>query len=603
MRKAPGIRRRILLGLVFLTPLFFLRTAYDVFNVPKLWLLMVGVTIVAAIRCVELLQSNDRAGLDLLLVPATAVAGSLMIGTVASPYRVWALVGDHSRFTGLVPYLVVIAMGVLIADAFRGDPRPLAWALVGSAAVAGAYALIQVLGLDPIEWSATQQATVTIGNTNFSGAFFAICLPVSVGLWLMEDRLKVQSSVVTALVFAGLVVARSELAWTAGAAGVLVMSGVFLSERWRFARIVGLVAASAIALAGVVMVLLGLTNRAPAFVPDTIERRAEWWDASVAMAAESPFLGQGPNSFAIEHTQHRDLDDVVAVGFDVTDDPHSVPLSFLIAAGVFGISGFVLFVGWIVLRVLRAEPRQRMGAAFAGAAIAYLVQSLLSVDVVTLRFAAWVSVGGMAAAFAPLPSAGPKPHRGKKKKARQQPEPLRALPGVVAIILVAGGAIAWAWGFLSADIGFRQGLLLAAAGAPGAKENLESAVDFRENNYTYRANYGRLLGGNAVQEGLADNEQVAQQLIAEAKEAFGFIERLPHANSVVTYARVTRDWAQVDEAAEDEALALYGRAHDLDPFNYLILEEQAAAADSFGRTELAAELAAEAEVLRAAAES
>lgn len=608
LRRGPEIRRRILLVVVFMTPLFFLRGAYDPFNVPKLWLLMVGVVIVAAIRCVELLQGAETSGLYLLRIPAAAVAGALVIGTVFSPYRVWSLIGDHSRFTGLVPYLVVILLGVLVADAFRGDVTPLAWAMAASGAVAGVYALVQVFGLDPLEWSNANEAVVTIGNTNFSGAFFAICLPLAVTLILIEPDRRFAAIGVTALVLVGWVLARSELAWAAGVAGLLLLASIFLSRKWKLIRPIAYVAVALIATAGVGVVVLAMTQNPPGFIPGTIERRAEWWQASLRMAGDSPVVGRGPNSFAIEHTHHRDVDDVAAGGLGVTDDPHSVPLSFLTGAGIFGIAGWIVFAGWIVVGVARARPEEPLAVAFSAAAGVYLVQSLLSIDVVTLRFSAWTVIGGMAAAFAPIPAVrkkAPPSKRGRKKAQTKSVEPLKSLPGVVATILVAGVAIAWASGFLAADRSFRRGLSLAAGGAPGAKESLESAVNFRESNYTYRGEYGRLLGGNAVQEALAEDGDpgVARELLREARDAFAIVGRIPHANTVLTYARMMRDWAQVEESAQPEALALYERAAELDPSNYRILEEYAEAAESFGLEDLAEELAARADRLRSRAES
>lgn len=604
LRKGPEIRRRILLAVVFLTPLFFLRGSYDPFNVPKLWLLMIGVVIVAAIRCVELLQGADRSSLELLVVPASAIALALLIGTLFSPYRVWSLIGDHSRFTGLVPYLVVILLGILIADAFRGDVRLLAWALAASGGVAGGYAIVQVLGLDPLAWTNSNQPVVTIGNTNFAGAFFAICLPVAIGLVLVEDGRRPLAILLTALIVTGWLLSRSEAAWAAGASGILVIAGILLSQGWRFSRLVALVAVGVLATAGMSLVAVGMSEKPPVAVPQTLQRRAEWWEAALRMTSDSPIFGRGPNAFAIEHSHYRDVDDVEVAASDVTNDPHSVPVSFLTAAGVFGILGWITFAGWVLLTVAKADPNQRLGVAFGAAAVAYLVQSLLSIDVVTLRAAAWTVVGGMAAgltlAVPPAAKTYPGKKRKKKRAAKDAAEPLKALPGVVGVILVSGIGIAWASGFLSADLSFRRGLSLASVGAPGAKENLESAVGFRDSNYTYRTGYGTLLGGNAVQEGLAEgsDQTVARELMQESTQAFAIVDRIPHANSVLAYARVMRDWAEVDGSAESEAMALYERALELDPNNFLILEEQAAAAEAFGRAELAAELAERAEHLR-----
>lgn len=604
LRKGPEIRRRILLILTFLTPLLFVRNAYDVFNVPKLWLLMVGLAFVGAIRAIEFLQGAGRFT-PAIALPAAAVAGSLIVGTLLSPYQVWSLIGDHSRFTGLVPYLVVIGLGVLIADGFRGDTAPLAWAFTAAGAVAGLYAVIQVVGLDPLEWSQMNQATTTIGNTNFAGAFFAICLPVGLGLFLEEKDRRLLVGGLTVFIAAGWVGARSEAAWAAGAAGLFAFGGIVLSTRWARVRVVGLFIAAAIATAGVGLVVAAMADAPRNFIPSTIERRAEWWQASLRMTAESPLFGRGPNSFAIEHTHHRDVDDVIAVGSDVTDDPHSLPLSFLIAGGILGAASFLVVAGWVLLSVLKLDSAHVLGAGFAGAASAYLIQSLLSVDVITLRFAGWAALGATAAALAPPPLVESKAFfRKKKRNSREIAEPLKALPVVAAIIVVASVAVWWSTGFLFADIAFRRALSSTSSGA-SAQEDFRSAIRFRESNDTYRREYAKLLGANAIRQALDEDgdEIMARKFLQEAEENLSFVEYLPHANSVFVYARVIRDWAEFDPSSETRALALYERAAQLDPYNFLILEEAARVALSWGREDAAQQLSERAAFLRALADA
>src|SRR5687767_4669353 len=124
LKEGPRVRRAVLLGLVVLVPLLFLRNLNDPINVPKLGLLIVAVSVVAAIRIAELLQTRDLDGIRLLAVPAAALAVPLLVGWMFSPYKAWALWGFYPRFLGLLPYLFVIAFGVLLADAFRGDAAP-----------------------------------------------------------------------------------------------------------------------------------------------------------------------------------------------------------------------------------------------------------------------------------------------------------------------------------------------------------------------------------------------------------------------------------------------------------------------------------------------
>ena len=580
LREVPRIRRTILLALTVLVPLLFLRNLSDPINVPKLGLLIAGVAVVAAARTAELLQTKEWTGLKLLGVPAVALGAPLLVGWAFSPYKGWALWGVYPRMLGLLPYLVVILFGVLLADTFRGDAGTVAWALVGAGGVAGAYAILQFVGLDPFEWTvkgteASELVVATLGNPNFAGAFFAIVLPLALTLFLLVPERRVPAGAITALVLMGLILAGSEAGWAAGAAGVAVVAGFFVLPRWRFARLAaaGVVLAIVVVIAG--SVVLAMANVAESKIPATVQRRAEWWQAAVDMAAASLLVGRGPNAFALEHPQYRTAEDVAQVGLDITDDPHSVFLSFLTSAGAFGVIGYLVAVAWVV-RSARTTPGEALLAGgFLGAISAYLVQSLVSIDTVALRVAGWTALAGFAAARAPALVAKARSKAQKKKAAR---EPLRALPALPVLMLLAVAGV-WAGSqLILKDATFRHaGNLLQDGEGQAALDAYERSVSFNGNPH-YRRGYGRLLGQVAV----AAGESNGEPFIERARQAFDFVQQLPQVHAALDYAETLKNWAEVDPSAEDDAVEAYLLAASYDPLDPAAFTEAASGLRELG---------------------
>ncbi|MEA2498700.1 MAG: hypothetical protein QOH26_1105, partial [Actinomycetota bacterium] len=391
LEQGPVARRALLLILVVGVPLLFMRNLLDAINVPKLGLLLMIVPLVAAIRVIELLQGADRSGLKRVALPAAAIAVPLTISWIFSPYKAWALFGNYSRFGGLISYLVVVAFGVLLADAFAGRALTLARALVGAGTIAAAYALLQFVGLDPFEWVlrgeiANRLTVSSFGNTNFAGGVFGIMVPLAVGLAAVERERRTLAIGAAAVIFLGLLVTVSQGGLAAAAAGGAVTGGFILLPRWPKARLVGALVASVVALATVGAVLFTIVGPKPGPLPLTVESRGEWWVIAAKMTADSPLVGRGPDVYALEGTLHRSREEAAGVGgFDFTDQPHNVALWFFACAGALGGAGFLVAVGWGLKRGLELGDDQVLAGAFFGAVAAYFVQYLVSIDTVALR--------------------------------------------------------------------------------------------------------------------------------------------------------------------------------------------------------------------------
>lgn len=599
LERSPAVRRAILLLIVAGTPVFFLRMANGIFGVPKLGLLMAGVSIVAAIRGIELMQGSSSAGLTRLAVPGLALGLPLLLAWAASPYRYWSLFGWYPRFLGLIPYLVIILYGVFVADAFAGRVHQLAWAMVIAATIVGGYGLVQVIGADPFEWrtagAGTSVANSTLGNSNFAGGFLAMTFPFHVGLWITQPDQRRRVGWMFVIAAGGWILSLSEAAWVAGVGGLAVMIGWTVSSRWRGGRLIGLGTAAASAAGLIGIVLYRMIN--PGTI-DSITFRGWWWRAAVDMVQSSPLLGRGPAAFAVEGVRYRPLEDALAFNYSFPDDPHSVVLSLVTAGGVVALIGFLTLLVWVIRKGFSIPDSQMLPAAFFASVIAYFVNSTTTIDEISLRVALWTGIAGLSASLVPLkdlgvdaPSAQNKKRKGSAKATKtprrtsRAARPLRALPAVLVVALMGLVGVLWSVGFLLADARVRQAqALFAQDRVEEGNDEFETAIGYR-GDYAYRDLYGLNLGSKALERG-----REGKPLIDRMRSTFAFVDGFPYVPSRVDYALKLYEWGDFDAMAYQEALELFEEARRFDPLNPLLRIQTADALIALERHQEAIEL-------------
>lgn len=571
---ADAYRWILLAGLVGV-PIFFLRTGLDPINVPKLWLLASCVAFALSVRVLDLVVgSGRRVEVSSLWVPAAIMTSALVLAWVFSPIRGFTLIGEHGRFQGLLPYLLVFAFALLLRDAFRDRPREVVMAQLTSGAVIGAYAFIQWLGLDPFSWSlineTTRLSTSTLGNPNFVGGFLGMLLPVVVALYLTEQVQRDLLRRVGIPILLGWLVAGSEGGYVAGLTASLVVVGIV---RWPGHRSLHRLIA-----AGVLAVVLGtwavgvysVERPDSGIVPASVSVRAQWWSAAVGLGLESPIVGNGPNAFSIFGVQHRTEFDAVAFGYEFPDDPHSVPLSFLANSGTVGLLAFLGVIGYLSALGWRQRNRPLV-VALSGLVLAYLIQGLVSIDELSLRLLFWSGAAALVCLVAEPRADGQR--RSKKVKVARENAPTIdrplgfALIGAAAVILI--GTFFFSTRLLVADSRAWAALTaLREDRIDEGRSQMRSVLDLWSNP-TYRHLFGFEIGQAASS--VSGNERV--ELLRESDGLFAFLRNLPQVPPMRDQARVLIQLE--DEAALQRAASLYERIVDLDGLNVLARIEMA----------------------------
>jgi O-antigen ligase len=553
-------RRGLLTVAIAVFPVILARGfAYDYFNIPKLTFLLVVVSLALGLRLAEWLWTGRPVETRGYWIPAIALAVPLSLAWAFSSYKAWSLFGQYTRFAGLLPYLAALCLGLLIVDAFSGRPGWIAaWFLVGASGV-GLVAILQMLfqGARVAVESDTSYVTSTLGHSNFTGGYLAIGLPIALTLWLRSTRRRasIAAAGATTLIVLGLGFTVSQGAWAAGAAGVAVVFGLLARDRIRIAPKLGAGVAVAIAALTVGVVV------ATIFVPHALEKapgplktavsRGFLWTTAIRVAADSPIVGAGPNVFAIEGPLQRPVEEALVLGFTKGDDPHSVPLGMLANAGLLGLAGYAIAVSW-GLRIVRRRSQEVYAIAFGGALVAYVVQALVSVDEISLRFAFWVILAGLASV-------------GQRA--------LTDTPAVSSIARRFGAALIVAASVGTAAFAIRTVLIadrhmtltmnaVARRDIPSAMREFRTASDLRT-----EVEYNRVYGGSIGDLGVILGPPEGRVGIEEMRRAFTFVRSFPDAPALGLEGWILLQWSRYDQTAAQDALVLLERSQELDPRN------------------------------------
>jgi hypothetical protein len=397
-------------------------------------------------------------------------------------------------------------------------------------------------------------------------------LPVAVALWVITPKHRKPLGFLTIAVAGALIFTGSQGGWAAALAGLSIVAGFLLKDRLPRARLLGWLAVIAIGLVTVGVVIAGQLGVPK--IPATATARGFWWRAAGEMSLQSPFVGRGPSAFAVEGVEYRVSEEAVFTGYTFPDDPHSVPLAFLVAAGVIGLVGFAFVVAWAGKQGSALNDDDLVGAAFLALVVAYTVQAVVSIDEVILRMSLWIGLAGLVCARASFSSATKKrPEKAAKtaRNGRRTSAPrsrLRWAPAIAPLAVMVAAVGWWSFGFLAADMHMHQGVeAFGDREVDLGRHEMESAIAFR-----FEPGYQRTLAGTLAQ---VASETKDPEMYAIADAAFRRLEGFPDVATLVQRARMMREWADLEPDRRDDVMPIYREALEIDPRNPILRVETA----------------------------
>jgi O-antigen ligase len=544
--------KAVLLLAVAGVPLFFLYGyTLDAINLPKIAALLVLVPLALGLRLANYGWSGKPFGGRALLWPAALLTVPLVLSWLVSDQKGFGLFGQYLRYQGLIPYLLVTALGLLLLDAFKKDAAPIAAAVGVAASGVAAYGLLQRFGADPLIWASTDMGS-TLGNSNFTAQFLAISLPILLGLWHSTPRSRLLLKYALPAIAIAWLLTRGEGGLIAGLVGIATFYAFLVTQKRMKILLFGgsalLVAFGVAAIIGSVTLPIGDGKLI------SLKDRGWHWQSSVSLFAEAPVFGHGPNGFALQAFQNRSKEEALTIPMSLyVDDVYSVPLSYGVSAGALGLSGFLLFIRWVVRRSSEvAKRRAPMVAGWTAAVVAYLVQSLFSFDEPSSRVLLWVSLAGLVGGLLPhdAEDAPKTSHRW-----------MRRVASALAVVLVPLGV--WQSSrLIGADHAAREGRVASEAfDFAAAADHYEAAVHLH-GHYFYRLQEATALGRAGLSLGAA-----GEPLLESMRMRFATISDGPIVTRRFQEAGLAAGFAIHDDAWGDLSAELYEEALGYDPWN------------------------------------
>ena len=311
--------------------------------------------------------------------------------------------GASGRHTGLLTYLilsvimfaaVILSNGVFIEGYLK--------ILIGIGIVSTSYGLIQNFGFDPIDWNNTFSPVIGfLGNPNFHSALLSITgVPIFAGILLNRRSIKIQSIFLLTFILLLFTIyqtdSRQGIFSLAAGTGFILASWLYGSKKKKFLTIL-VVAAIFIAT----FIVAGIFKIGP--FAEILYRRSNsarfyYWEAAWKMTTEHPFLGIGLDNYGDWYRRARSISSVETFGPDsVSDVAHNVFLEFSASGGfpLLTIYCGITTLGIIsIVRVIRRQKEFSIRySALAGAWIAYQLQSLVSINQLSLVLLGWTLTG------------------------------------------------------------------------------------------------------------------------------------------------------------------------------------------------------------------
>lgn len=455
--------------------------------------------------------------------------------------------GAYGRNTGLLAYLSLVL--VLLAAVSVADLKfveKLVWVLIFTGIFNALYGLVQWAGLDPVEWNNPYNPIVgTLGNPNFTSAHLGIAALASLSLLLGKASSGMRLVLAANVLLSLFVIYQSD-----ASQGLLIFGlGTSVIFYYRIVRRLKLLIgygywASVTAVSG--LGVFGILNKGPlagALYQDSVTYRGDYWRAGWKITTENPLFGVGLDAYGDWYRFARTEAAVLRRGPDVTSNSaHNVFLDISSNGGFLLLIAYLLILGLVIrsaLRVLRKSVGfDAVGVGLVTAWLAYLVQSIISINQLGLAIWGWALGGAII---------GYDLHRDRADAPRAKRAPGKRPEQVPASVVVTG-AIGLVLGFalsiwpMAKDVSFRSALQ-----SGDAQEISKVAKQFPENSYFYIYAAGVLLDG-------------------ELQEESAILAR----SATVTNPRDFNGWKMLASNAsisEDEKRAALEKMKELDPFN------------------------------------
>jgi O-antigen ligase len=385
---------------LLVTPFF----SYDPINVPR----FISVLVFGLVSFFLLLGAKKellRVKYRKVLFPSIAFIGWSLVALIASKVNlIEGFFGVTGRQTGFLAYFALIVLmlcAVLSSSVIQQNKLVLLLVWVGL--LSGLYGVLQALGGDPFDWINPYSPVFGFfGNPNFQASFMGMVAVAAFALSLKSsEKLVIRIGFLSFVLLAlfNIYQSKSQQGYLVFLAGTVVVGYLYVLGNSRLKKLSLIYLAASVV--GFVAVLLDILQKSPwssILYKESVTFRGDFWRAGWKMTLDNPIFGVGLDGYRDHYRASRDLVTALRPGSDsMTDSAHNVFLDISSGGGFPLLIIYVFLIGLTIISAIKVISRSTgfdVGfAAVLGAWVAYLAQSLISINQLGLAVWGWVLMG------------------------------------------------------------------------------------------------------------------------------------------------------------------------------------------------------------------
>ena len=376
----------------------------DPFNSPKFWVLLLSASWLSSALIMEKinLPADDKRAYKSVYIIVILYIIFLVISSLFSYNKNTSFFGESFRRNGTLTYIAFAVFFLSAAKFVRFENLKLYLnkiLLVGT--ITSTYALIQLLGIDFVDWTSQNLIITTLGNTNFAGASMAIFFILSFGQTFISSF----STFKRILVFCvSSILFLAILPTNARQALMILFFGIFLIllfKAYEFSKKIAYIFGIVGFTASIVAVLgtLQIGPLSDLLYKQSISVRGFYWRAGIEMFKDHPLFGVGVDNYGAFFKQYREAQYPLNYGFSITSSAaHNVFIQNFATGGVFVgtlyllLQILVFYKGLTLIKNFKDEKRFISVIIFVGW-LSFQAQSFVSIDNIGISIWGWI-LGG-----------------------------------------------------------------------------------------------------------------------------------------------------------------------------------------------------------------
>jgi O-antigen ligase len=315
------------------------------------------------------------------------------------------LFGISGRQTGLITYLSLIFLMLLTIIRSQSNLQLLTIkVLLYCGLISTLYGLIQSFGYDPLDWiNSFNPVFGFFGNPNFQASFLGISASASIA-YILQGKLS-KLARITWMLYIPLSLyvvyqSQSQQGFLVFAAGASTVIYIWIHTHKRFVKLRLLYLLAWVL--GVFLVLLDIFQRSPwqpILYKPSVTFRGDFWRTGWEITKDNAIFGVGLDGYRDNYRFYRDQIAAERNPTSIVDSSHNV---FLDISSGGGLPLLLIYIALIllviisILRIIKRETEFNFGfAGVIGAWVAYLSQSIISINQIGLAIWGWVLSGAI----------------------------------------------------------------------------------------------------------------------------------------------------------------------------------------------------------------